>query len=175
MMATVTLCTASPGASDVLVKYTYWGDANLDGQVDGSDYTRIDNGFLNHLSGWFNGDFNGDHVVDGSDYTLIDNDFNTQSARLAASIALPNAAVAEIQNAPQRTTASRNNPAAAAVIPTVKANGKRKEPGNARVLPSLFNTAATIAFPNAISESIEADLLNRDLVDRITDQALSFS
>ena len=26
-------------AGDVLVKYTYYGDANLDGEVDGSDYT----------------------------------------------------------------------------------------------------------------------------------------
>ena len=28
--------------NDVLVKYTYYGDANLDGKVDGSDYSRID-------------------------------------------------------------------------------------------------------------------------------------
>ena len=27
--------------SDVLVKYTYYGDTNLDGVVDGSDYSRI--------------------------------------------------------------------------------------------------------------------------------------
>ena len=31
--------------SDVLVRYTYVGDANLDGTVDGSDYSLIDNGF----------------------------------------------------------------------------------------------------------------------------------
>jgi hypothetical protein len=66
--------------TDVLVKFTYIGDANIDGQVDGSDYTRIDNGFNNHLTGWINGDFNYDGVVDGSDYTLIDNAFNTQAA-----------------------------------------------------------------------------------------------
>jgi hypothetical protein len=70
-------------AGDVLVKYTYYGDANLDGQVDGSDYTLIDNGFNNHLTGWYNGDFNYDGTVDGSDYTLIDNAFNTQSSPLA--------------------------------------------------------------------------------------------
>jgi hypothetical protein len=68
----------------VLVKYTYYGDANLDGAVDGSDYTLIDNGFTNHLSGWQNGDFNYDGVVDGSDYTLIDNAFNTQGASLGS-------------------------------------------------------------------------------------------
>ena len=80
---------ASPGVSDVLIKYTYYGDANLDGHVDGSDYTLIDNGFNNHTSGWVNGDFNYDGKVDGSDYTLIDNAFNTQGASLAAQLAAP--------------------------------------------------------------------------------------
>jgi hypothetical protein len=66
--------------TDVLVKYAYYGDANIDGKVDGSDYTLIDNGFHNHLTGWINGDFNNDGVVDGSDYTLIDNAYNMQGS-----------------------------------------------------------------------------------------------
>jgi lysophospholipase L1-like esterase len=75
--------------NDVLVKYTYYGDANLDGQVDGSDYSLIDNGFLSQgsawqLTGWSNGDFNYDGVIDGSDYTLIDNSFNQQGSAIAA-------------------------------------------------------------------------------------------
>jgi autotransporter-associated beta strand protein len=82
-----TLDGASTADGDILVKYTYYGDANLDGAVDGSDYTLIDNGFNVHLTGWYNGDFNYDGVVDGSDYTLIDNAFNTQGASLAAVIA----------------------------------------------------------------------------------------
>ncbi len=76
----------SPGANDVLVKFTYFGDANLDGVVDGSDYSRIDSGILAKATGWFNGDFNYDNVIDGSDYTLIDNAFNTQGASLSATI-----------------------------------------------------------------------------------------
>jgi hypothetical protein len=80
---------ASTAANDVLVKYTYYGDANLDGKVDGSDYSLIDNGYLNGLTGWFNGDFNYDGVVDGSDYTLIDNAFNSQETQLTAEIAAP--------------------------------------------------------------------------------------
>jgi hypothetical protein len=84
----------TPGPSDILIKYTYYGDANLDGKVDGSDYSRIDNGSLNHLTGWFNGDFNYDGVVNGSDYTLIDNAFNTQGAQLSAEIATPTAQLA---------------------------------------------------------------------------------
>ncbi len=71
-------------STDVLIRYTYYGDANLDGVVNGSDYTLIDNGFNNALTGWHNGDFNYDGVVNGDDYTLIDNAFNTQGASLAA-------------------------------------------------------------------------------------------
>jgi hypothetical protein len=37
--------------SDVLIKYTYYGDADLSGTVDGSDYSRIDNGYLMGLTG----------------------------------------------------------------------------------------------------------------------------
>ena len=79
--------------SDVLIKYTYYGDANLDGKVDGSDYSRIDNGVLLGLSGWFDGDFNYDGVIDGSDYTLIDNSFNTQGAQINAEVASPTAQI----------------------------------------------------------------------------------
>jgi hypothetical protein len=84
----------------VLVKYTYYGDANLDGQVDGSDYTLIDNGFNQHgsLTGWYNGDFNYDGKIDGSDYTLIDNAFNTQAGNLS-STALIASSTAQIASA----------------------------------------------------------------------------
>jgi autotransporter-associated beta strand protein len=83
-------------STDVLVKYTYYGDANLDGQVNSSDYTQIDAGYLSHgaLTGWQNGDFNYDGVINGSDYTLIDNAFNTQGAQIDTQIASPTAAIA---------------------------------------------------------------------------------
>jgi len=77
--------------SAVLVKYTYYGDANLSGTVDGSDYSLIDSGYLTGATGWQNGDFNYDGVIDGSDYTLIDNAFNTQGAQVAGLLASPSA------------------------------------------------------------------------------------
>jgi hypothetical protein len=55
------LCTAAnpfdgttPGAGDILVKSTYYGDANLDGKVDGSEYSLIDGGYASggSLTGW---------------------------------------------------------------------------------------------------------------------------
>ncbi len=74
----------SPAAGAVLIKYTYYGDTNLDGKIDGSDYSRVDNGYLHPATytGWENGDFNYDSYINGSDYTLLDNAFNTQGKTL---------------------------------------------------------------------------------------------
>ena len=66
--------------TDILVRYTYYGDADLNGTVNATDYTLVDNGFNMGLTGWVNGDFNYDQLVNGDDYTLMDNAFNTQSA-----------------------------------------------------------------------------------------------
>jgi hypothetical protein len=69
-------------ATSVLVKYTYYGDTDFNGTLDGDDYARADNGFNTGAGGWFNGDADLNNVVDGDDYALIDNAFNTQSATL---------------------------------------------------------------------------------------------
>ncbi len=95
----------SVAPTDVLVKYTYYGDANLDGTVNGIDYTRVDNGMLNHLTGWFNGDFNYDGVINGSDYTLIDNAFNAQGAQLSSELATTTAEIAGASAVPEPATA----------------------------------------------------------------------
>jgi autotransporter-associated beta strand protein len=89
----------TPADGDVLVKFTYYGDTNLDGKVDGTDYARLDAAYLadktnpTASTGWYNGDFNYDGVINGSDYTLIDNAFNTQGAQFTGLIASPDAAV----------------------------------------------------------------------------------
>jgi uncharacterized delta-60 repeat protein len=82
-------------STDILIKNTLYGDANLDGHVDGSDYSLIDNGYLTHATGWSNGDFNYDGVIDGSDYTLIDNAFNTQPGTPTPAIRLSGASTVE--------------------------------------------------------------------------------
>ncbi|MBC8107075.1 MAG: autotransporter-associated beta strand repeat-containing protein, partial [Anaerolineae bacterium] len=68
----------SVSPSDVLVKYTYNGDTDFNGVVDFDDYSRIDGGFNNQLTGWVNGDFDYNGIVDFDDYSLIDFAFNTQ-------------------------------------------------------------------------------------------------
>ena len=70
-------------STDVLIKYTYDGDVNLDGVVNLADYTHVDVGFITPgASGWSNGDLNYDGKVDGSDYALIDAAFAGQTAPL---------------------------------------------------------------------------------------------
>jgi hypothetical protein len=64
----------------VLVKFTYYGDADFNGRINFDDYSRTDIGFNNHMTGWRNGDFDGDGRINFDDYVLIDLAFNTQSA-----------------------------------------------------------------------------------------------
>ena len=75
------------GATDILMKYTYFGDADLSGVVDGTDYFLIDQAFSSGLlnGGWLNGDFSYDGKVDGTDYFLIDNAFGAQTGALGLS------------------------------------------------------------------------------------------
>jgi autotransporter-associated beta strand protein len=71
----------SVAAGDVLVMYTYAGDANLDGFVSGDDYAAIDfNVLVPGASGWFNGDFNYDGAITGDDYSAIDFGIMAQGA-----------------------------------------------------------------------------------------------
>jgi hypothetical protein len=68
------------GASTIAM-YTYAGDANLDGTIDGGDYGIIDN-FVQvpGADGYGNGDFNYDGAIDGGDYGIIDNNVQAQGA-----------------------------------------------------------------------------------------------
>ncbi|WP_428937803.1 beta strand repeat-containing protein [Fontivita pretiosa] len=69
--------------SAVLVKFTYFGDADLSGSIDATDYSLIDNGYVNTLTGWINGDFDYSGVIDATDYALIDNAYVNQAGPLA--------------------------------------------------------------------------------------------
>jgi hypothetical protein len=73
--------------SDVVVKYTYYGDTDFNGLVNFDDYSRTDAGFNNGRSGWLNGDFDYNGTVNFDDYSLIDNAFNTQSGSLRTAVA----------------------------------------------------------------------------------------
>jgi Immunoglobulin domain/Calx-beta domain len=83
--ASKTLGVKMTSGGDVLVKYTYVGDADLSGTLTAADYVAIDNGFNMSFSGYANGDFNYDGKINGDDYALIDNSYNTQATISGAS------------------------------------------------------------------------------------------
>jgi hypothetical protein len=89
--------------TDIVLKYTYSGDPNLDGKVDSDDYLVLD--FYYSLMGtpdqpaeigWWNGDLNHDGTIDSNDYILLDyafsqywTDFNTQTTNPDLTTPLP--------------------------------------------------------------------------------------
>ena len=60
------------------------GDANLDGFVDGSDFTIWNSNKFTSANGWCQADFNADGFVDGSDFTIWNAHKFTSSATLVA-------------------------------------------------------------------------------------------
>jgi hypothetical protein len=58
------------------VIYTLVGDANLDGFVNGEDFTILASNFNQAVTGWDRGDFNYDGYVNGEDFTMLAANFN---------------------------------------------------------------------------------------------------
>jgi hypothetical protein len=83
--------SADPGnpaglsSGTIEIKYTLLGDANLDGKVNGTDFTILATNFNRSVTdGWDEGDFNYDGKVNGGDFLLLAQNFN-QSASQSAS------------------------------------------------------------------------------------------
>jgi autotransporter-associated beta strand protein len=99
--------SGQPVASgDVLVRYSYGGDADLDGRITANDYFDIDNGFLTHARAWLNGDFDYNGRVDGDDYFIIDSNYADQSTSLAAAAAGADAPLNDTTPVPDPASAS---------------------------------------------------------------------
>jgi fibronectin-binding autotransporter adhesin len=70
------------------IKYTLYGDANLDGKVNGTDFTLMAANFNDAVTnGWDEGDFNYSGTVNGDDFVLLANNFNQFAAQSAVSAA----------------------------------------------------------------------------------------
>jgi hypothetical protein len=63
--------------SSVLVRYTYLGDANLDGKVNALDFNLLASNFGGSSILWNQGDFNYDGVVNSVDFTSLAVNFNS--------------------------------------------------------------------------------------------------
>jgi len=79
-----TLAGEPVDVNTILIKYSYNGDANLDGMINADDYARIDNGYAAQAGDFYNGDFDYNGVVDSDDYFQIDRSFSTQGGALGA-------------------------------------------------------------------------------------------
>ncbi|HZL38313.1 MAG TPA: dockerin type I domain-containing protein [Tepidisphaeraceae bacterium] len=67
--------------TDVLLRSTLYGDANLDGKVTFTDFVILSNHFGQSVpAGWSEGDFNYDGVVDFKDFVLLDNNISGLTA-----------------------------------------------------------------------------------------------
>jgi len=62
---------AGLSSGQIEVKYTLYGDANLDGVVNGSDFTILAGSLGKSVNGWDKGDFNYDGVVNATDFTML--------------------------------------------------------------------------------------------------------
>jgi autotransporter-associated beta strand protein len=65
-------------SGQIEVMYTLLGDANLDGQVNGEDFTILASNFNQLATRWDQGDFNYGPGVNGEDFTLLAANFNQQ-------------------------------------------------------------------------------------------------
>ena len=96
-------------ATTVLVKYTYLGDANLDGIINGDDYFAIDAGYASQSTGYVHGDFDYNGRIDADDYFAIDSRYIKASAPLAASTTLTqNASQMAISTIPPQSSLFSN-------------------------------------------------------------------
>jgi hypothetical protein len=88
-------------SADILVKYTYYGDANLDGVVNSDDLAQYLFG-KSHPSQatWLNGDFNGDGVVNSDDLAL----YLAGKSAYQSNGPIPSAGANSIQAVPEPTT-----------------------------------------------------------------------
>jgi rhamnogalacturonan endolyase len=70
---------AGLSSGQIEVAYALYGDANLDGVVNGSDFGILAARFGQQVTGWDKGDFNYDGVVNGSDFGALAANFGQQT------------------------------------------------------------------------------------------------
>jgi autotransporter-associated beta strand protein len=77
-------------ADDVLVKHTYYGDSDLNGETTLDDYTLFLNGYQTAGTTWVQGDYDYNGLVTLDDFTLFLAGYQNQGAPLTALEALIN-------------------------------------------------------------------------------------
>ncbi len=75
--------------TEILVKFTWWGDSDLNGRVNPDDFTTFLDGFNNvpGATGWFNGDYDYNGVTNVDDFTLFLTGLNGPNTQLTPLVA----------------------------------------------------------------------------------------
>ncbi len=81
-------------SSDILVKYTYLGDANLDGKVDLNDLNTVLNNLGTTTSLWSSGNFDGATTIDLNDLNDVLNHLGVTVPTGSSSVSVANALLA---------------------------------------------------------------------------------
>jgi hypothetical protein len=105
----------SVDANAILIKYTYDGDSDLDGDVDADDYARIDAGSAQKNSPGFvasyrTGDLDYSNSVNSDDFFLIDRAFSTQGSALGEIVPQAAESAMTIQKTATRKHKHRKRP-----------------------------------------------------------------
>ena len=86
--------TDSPTTQSVLVRFTYYGDANVDGIVDSRDFAAFATGYGEVTGGiWANGDFNYDGKVNTIDFNSLAGNFGAVLSAGSLGTAVPEPSV----------------------------------------------------------------------------------
>jgi len=104
-------------SGQIEVKYTLLGDANLDGTVNGTDFSILAGNFGQGYTNWDQGNFLFGSSVNGSDFSAL-------SANFGQGAVLPAVAIVEAPAAPVVTTTSTTTSGATKTPTTTTGTGK---------------------------------------------------
>jgi beta-glucanase (GH16 family) len=159
---------AALASGQIEIKYTLLGDANLDGAVNGADFTILSAHFNQSVTnGWDEGDFNYDGDVNGADFSLLAANFN-QSATQAASAMVTS-------TAPDDSTASSQVPStdssSASSTNSSPAPGTDSSQTSSTVSSPVSNAGSPQA-ASAVSPQVSSTDSSTDSSDDITTRVL---
>jgi hypothetical protein len=155
---------AGLASGQIEILYTLLGDANLDGNVNGSDFTIMAKNFNQAVpNGWDKGDFNYDGAVNGTDFTLLAKNFN-QAAQIGAvvpAVKIAAAPAATVTAAPAATIvpAAAVTAAATATTPAVTATSTASTPTVTTPSPAAASTATASTSTLATATSNDDDVV----------------
>jgi beta-glucanase (GH16 family) len=151
-------------SGQIEIKYTLLGDANLDGLVNGEDFTILASNFNQPATSWDQGDFNYDGTVNGEDFTLLAANFNQSVSGASVASSAPvldvPAAPAVASTTPAVTTSTIEStanttaaPAASATAPKVTTS-RTSAAKNTTAAPAVVSAPLTV--PSVTANSTAA-------------------